>query len=111
MAVELKGMSKKQLEKLRKDIDKALGALANKEKKEARKAAEKAAAKFGFSLSELTGGASQPVKKSRGKPKSAGVAKYANPNDKSQTWTGKGRRPDWFKTAVDGGADPASLEI
>ncbi|MEM6311438.1 MAG: H-NS histone family protein [Pseudomonadota bacterium] len=111
MTLDLKGMSKKQLEKLKKDVDKALAAHSNKEKKEARKAAEKAAAKFGFSLSDLTGGETAKPKKSNTRPKTAGVAKYANPNDKSQTWTGKGRRPDWFKAAVDAGADPSTLEI
>jgi len=25
-----------------------------------------------------------------------GLARYANPDDRSQTWTGRGRRPDWL---------------
>lgn len=114
MAQDLKNMSKKQLEKLRKDIDKALASLSNKEKREAKKAAEKAAAKFGFSLAELAGTAAQPKAASAPKkkgPKKVSPAKYANPDDASQTWTGKGRQPQWFKAAVDAGTDPASMEI
>ena len=41
----------------------------------------------------------------------SGVAKYANPADKSQTWTGKGRQPQWYKDAVAAGTDPKTMEI
>ncbi len=115
MTTNLKDMSKKQLEKLRKDIDKALASLSNKEKREAKKAAEKAAAKFGFSLSELTGTAAtakvKAAKPAKRGPKKASPPKYANPDDASQTWTGKGRQPQWFKAAVEAGTDIASMEI
>lgn len=110
MANDLKSMTKKQLEKLQKDVQKALQVLQNKEMKDARKAAEKAAAKFGFSLSELTGQGATPAKRAKA-PKKAGVAKYANPDDQSQTWTGKGRQPAWFKSAVEAGKKPQDLEI
>lgn len=111
MANDLKSMSKKQLEKLQKDVQAALDGISKKEKREAKKAAEKAAAKFGFSLSELTtdGGGTKGRRKAA--PKSPGVAKYANPDDPSQTWTGKGRQPQWFKTAIETGKDPKAMEI
>lgn len=111
MADDLTTMSKKQLEKLLTDVQKAIKSLEEKERKEAKKAAERAAAKFGFSLSELT---DQPSKRGgRGKsaPKNPGVPKYANPDDPSETWTGKGRQPQWFKDAVAAGKDPKDLEI
>lgn len=111
MPQDLKSMSKKQLEKLQKDVEKALGALRNKELREARKAAEQAAQKFGYSLSELTD--AKPAK-SGAKKKSApsvSVAKYANPANPAQTWTGKGRQPKWYKEAVEAGKDPKSMEV
>ncbi len=109
MSVNLEDMSKKQLEKLMKDVQLALLAVEKKEMKEAKKAAEKAAAKYGFSLAELTDGAKAGRRK--GAAKSPGVAKFANPEDPSQTWTGKGRQPAWYKAAVEAGTDPSALEI
>ena len=111
MANDLTTMSKKQLEKLLSDVQHALKTVEAKERKEAKKAAEKAAAKFGFSLSELT---DHPVSKSsrrKGGARNPGKPKYANPADPSQTWTGKGRQPQWYKDAMDAGTDPKTLEI
>ncbi len=115
MANDLKTMSKKQLEKMLKDVQKALKGIETKEKREAKKAAEKAAAKFGFKLSELTGSAaaaagSAPSKRKSAK-KSSSPAKYANPADATQTWTGKGRQPNWYRAEVEKGTSPASMEI
>ncbi len=105
MAKNLEKMTHKELEALRGDVDAALAAAKKRDKKDARKAAEEAAAKFGFTLAEL-----MPV--SGGKAaKSAGVAKYANPANPSQTWTGKGRQPVWFKDAITKGTDPSTLEV
>jgi DNA-binding protein H-NS len=42
---------------------------------------------------------------------SVGVAKYANPADKSQTWTGKGKRPRWVHDALAAGKTLDDLKI
>lgn len=34
-----------------------------------------------------------------------GVAKYANPADPTQTWTGRGRRPKWVNDLLAAGGD------
>lgn len=110
MKVDLKGMSRKELEKLQKDVEKALAKVSEKELKAARDEAAKIAAKHGFSLEDI---AAAPARKRRASsgPKTKAAPKYANPADPSQTWTGKGRQPVWYKEAVAGGAAPASLEI
>jgi DNA-binding protein H-NS len=110
MADDLSKMSRKQLEKLLKDVQKALKTLETREKREAKKAAEEAAAKFGFKLSELTRGESAGGKGSSSKAPLS-PPKYANPADPSQTWTGKGRQPNWYRAEVEKGTDPASMEI
>ncbi|WP_299499722.1 H-NS histone family protein [uncultured Roseobacter sp.] len=105
-------MNRKQLEKVIKDAQKALKTLENKERREAKKAAEAAAAKFGFSLADLTNGvASSPKKKAKTAPKKVREPKYANPADAAQTWSGMGRQPAWYKDAVAAGVDPKTLEI
>jgi DNA-binding protein H-NS len=44
--------------------------------------------------------------------KSASVAvKYRNPDDASQTWTGRGRQPLWIKAWVDAGKSLADLSF
>jgi len=106
-------MSRKDLEKLKADVEKALTKVGANEMKTAKLAAEKAAAAHGFSLSDLTGGTA-PKKAAKAAPKKAkkaAPAKYRNPADAKQTWSGKGRQPDWFKQAVTAGKTPASMAI
>lgn len=108
MAINLTEMSRKELMALRNDIEKTLRKLVKKEKRDALAAAQKAAADFGFSLDELIAKrkSSQSASKS-----SSFAAKYANPEDPTQTWTGKGRQPNWFKTAIASGRTAEDLEI
>ena len=72
---------------------------AQSTKEQLRMMAEKA----GFDIKELFG--------KRGSPRGAGVAKYRNPKDSSQTWTGRGRKPNWLVDAVKKGAKTESFKI
>jgi DNA-binding protein H-NS len=105
MGINLDKMSRKELLDLRGQLDKALIKAEKRERQEALKAAEKAAAEFGFSLSELSDGGIG----SGGKPKAN--AKYRNPSEPAQTWSGRGRKPQWVHDALNSGADMADLEI
>ena len=113
MKIDLKSMSRRELEKLSTDIDKALDRLKKQDMKKAKEAAAKAAAAHGFSLAEILGGAPSAGPTAKAKTKSAvkGVMKYANPADPSQKWTGKGRQPHWFKAAIEAGTSAKSMEI
>ncbi|MDA7964058.1 H-NS histone family protein [Ruegeria sp.] len=105
MGINLEKMSRKELLELRDNIEKALKTAEVRERQEALKAAEKAAAEFGFSLSELSSGAQRSAKGTKAKPK------YRNPADPEQTWTGRGRKPQWVHDALKSGADISDLEI
>ena len=83
--------------------------LAANDKKAALVAAEKAAAAHGFSLADITGDAA--LRQAKAGPKKVSAPKYKNPADATQTWTGKGRQPDWFKTAIAAGTTPDEMEI
>ncbi len=96
MAMDLSKKSEKELLKLQSDVEKQLKTLEKTKKTAARKAAEAAAKKHGFSLNDLVGAVSA-AKKSPPK------AKYRNPEDPSQTWSGRGRQPGWFKDAMKAG--------
>lgn len=109
MIKDLESLSRKELEKLSRDVDKALEHLKKQDMKKAREAASKAAAAHGFTLSDLVGGAA--AAKTPRKAKGKSPMKYANPEDTTQKWTGKGRQPNWFKSAISAGKSPESMEI
>lgn len=101
--MDISNLSRKELEDLRKNVDKTLSRLAKKERDDALAAAEKAAREFGFSLNELTGSAGAKAERS--------APKYRNPDNAEQTWSGRGRQPAWYKTAVASGTTPEMMEI
>ena len=96
-------MSYAELLKLQERIEVAIAekrsADAHTTKEQLRQMAEKA----GFNINELFG--------RRGSSKGSGVAKYRNPKDTSQTWTGRGRKPNWLVDAVKKGAKIESFAI
>lgn len=107
MSVDLKGMTPKQLERLATDVAKEIARRDTKQRDAALKAAAKAAKQHGFDLGDLLGQAP----KKRGPKKKPAPAKYRNPDNPEQTWSGRGRRPEWFKAAEKAGKPLASLEI
>ena len=107
MQFDLDSMSRQELVKLRNEVEKAISSLAERERRRALDAAEKAAAEHGFSLADL---AAMSSGKGRGR-KSTAAAKYRNPEDANQTWSGRGRRPDWVNAALAAGASLGDLAI
>ena len=87
MEKDLKSMSRKELEKLLSDVKKALQAAQARERRAARKAAQKAAAEYGFSLNELADEAPAPKKAKKPRKAPAGPKskpQFANPENPSQ---------------------------
>jgi len=112
MGIDLNAMSRKELEKLKAKIEKALQKLDAKDRKAALVAAEKAAAAHGYSLAEITSDmAPKKQAKSKAAAKAPSPAKYKNPDDPDQTWSGKGRQPAWFKSAVAAGVSTDTMKI
>ena len=99
MTYDLHAMSRKDLVKLRVDVDKAIATVADREKRVALEAAERVAAEHGFSLSELTGVAGSKASKIKTKS----PAKYRNPANGDETWSGRGRKPRWILAAESAG--------
>ncbi len=102
MKIDLNSMSKDQLEALLKDTQSALKSLESRRKAEALAAAEEAAKAHGFSLNEI-------LRKERASGKRA--VKYRNPHNPTQTWTGRGRKPDWLKAELSKGRDPEEFAV
>ena len=74
---------------------KALAAAKDRERSELKHKIASLAENAGFSVGELFGG--------RGKGKSISV-KYMNPDNRSETWTGRGRKPNWLVAKLSKGA-------
>ncbi|TCM75075.1 H-NS family nucleoid-associated regulatory protein [Rhodovulum steppense] len=102
MAKDLDKLSLAELKQLRKDVDAAIASYHDREKAKARAALEEKAKEFGFSLDEIVG------KKTR---RSKSVAKYRNPQNAAETWSGRGRRPNWLEEALKQGAQLESFLI
>ena len=102
MTIDLTTLTRKELVQLRAEIDREIDRAAVRELQAARDAAEKAAQEFGFSLNDLQNAP-------KGKTKTA--ARFRNPNDAEQTWSGRGRKPQWIKDAEAAGTDISAFEI
>jgi DNA-binding protein H-NS len=111
MVFDLKSMSRKELEKLASDVEKSLEKHRKKDLKRIRQEMEKLAAAHGVTVEDIigSGATAKATPKKAVKPKSA--PKYADPADKSKTWTGKGRQPEWFKSAISAGKIPESMAV
>ena len=104
MSINLDDLSLKELKDLQAKVSRAIASFEDRKKKQALAELEEKAREMGFSLAELTG-ASAPRKRA------PATAKYANPADKSDTWSGRGRKPRWFADALKSGKKPEDLAI
>lgn len=104
MNIDLNALSLKELKDLQSQVAKAIAGFEDRRKREALAELEEKARAMGFSLSELTGAAG--VRK-----RSPSSAKYANPANKADTWSGRGRKPRWFSEALAKGGKPEDMAI
>jgi DNA-binding protein H-NS len=104
VTINLNSMSLKELKDLQAQVTKAISSFEDRKKREALIELEEKARALGFSLAELTG--ASVVKK-----RAPATVKYANPADKSDTWSGRGRKPRWFVAALNDGKSPEDLMV
>lgn len=99
----LEEMSLEELKDLQKTVSRAIRGFETRRRSQALAAAQDAAKTHGFSLAELLGQSK--------KPRSKQPPKYGHPENPELTWSGMGRRPQWFKEAIEAGVSEESLEI
>ncbi|NHB76614.1 H-NS histone family protein [Rhodobacter calidifons] len=104
MNVDLNSLSLKELKDLQSQVAKAIAGFEDRRKKELLAELDEIAKARGFSLAELTG-------VSTGRKRSPSVAKYANPANPADTWSGRGRKPRWFSEALAKGKKPEDMAI
>ena len=110
---EYENMSRKELMALRANIDKAIAAVGDRDRRNALKAAEEAVREHGFTLAELTAFVPQGGSRARRRTVegSAGAPRFRNPENPDQTWSGRGRRPRWIHDAEAAGRSLEDLRI
>jgi DNA-binding protein H-NS len=102
--INLNAMSLKELKDLQTQIGRAIASFEDRRKRAALAELEEKAREMGFSLAELSG-------LSTTKTRSVSAAKYANPANAADTWTGRGRKPRWFAEALAAGKKPEDMAI
>ncbi len=109
MNIDLSTLSRNELIVLRDNVGKALAQAEARDRKAALNAAKAAVSEYGFSLDEISGAGAQ---RRRGRTNgSISAPRYANPTAPDMTWTGKGRKPNWFTEALSRGTNPSEMEI
>lgn len=107
---DLTSMSMSELKSLERKVARAVEKVETRDRKNALAALEAKAREMGYSLDELTA-ENATLGRGKGKARTKGVPKYANPADPSQTWTGRGRRPAWVLEALQEGKSLDDLAI
>ena len=106
-AINFEKLSLKELIALEAKLAAAIATARQKERAEIKSKVAELAERHGFSVSELFGG----LGRGNGRKKSVSIAKYANPDDQTDTWTGRGRKPNWLLARLKKGAKLSDFEI
>jgi DNA-binding protein H-NS len=111
---EYENMSRKELMALRANIDKAIAAVGDRDRRNALKAAEEAVREHGFTLAELGPYVGPGAGRGRRRAAAEGPAsapRFRNPENPEQTWSGRGRRPRWVHDAEAAGRSLEEMRI
>lgn len=105
MAIDLKRLNQKQLDDLIQRAESRQDELRRERVAKVREKVVALAESEGYTVEELFG--SRARKKTRRKA----AAKYRNPSDRTQTWSGRGKRPRWFNAALAAGKKEKDLLV
>lgn len=104
MTGDLENMSLKDLKALQTQITRLIDNYEDRRRQDALREIEDKARSLGFTLDEIVGA---KVARKRAPAK----AKYANPANRAETWTGRGRKPRWVEAALKAGKSLSDLAI
>jgi DNA-binding protein H-NS len=95
MAKDPEKMSLKELQEFELKLQKAKAGVQERSRSALKEKLEAIAAEAGFKIGDLFGG--------RGGKGRKVAAKYANPDNASETWSGRGRKPRWLAAKLKAG--------
>jgi len=118
MTIDLNSLSSKQLDALISQAKKRKDSLGKrKPAATVRSKLTQLAKAEGYTIAELFGTAGAPAakpsvrKSTKGRSLGKVAPKYRNPENKSQTWSGRGMQPKWLAEQVRRGKSPADFLI
>lgn len=85
------------------DVEKELKQRERRETRQARERILAIARSAGVSVEELLASQGGRTRKKEAEAKAPPAARYRNPHDASQTWSGRGRKPGWVSEALAAG--------
>jgi DNA-binding protein H-NS len=106
--IDLAGYTLGELKGLQNDVERAIKDRQQQEVQSARDQILAIAKDAGVTVEKLLGNGKTKAKKANGKKVEA---KYQNPKDTSQIWTGRGRQPRWMAEAIASGEMPDDFLI
>ena len=109
---DLENMDESDLRQLIASATETLERRIARRAKETLKEARRLAAEVGFEVTFAK--AAEPEGKRQGKgtgTRGKAVQKYRNPENPTETWSGRGRPPRWVQSALAGGRSLADLSI
>lgn len=97
MAIDINSLSPAELQALIKNAEAQLGSARKNHIHETRAKIDGILASAGLTIGEV-----YPTRGGKGarSPKAAVAPKYRNPDNATQTWSGRGKRPLWFVEAL-----------
>jgi DNA-binding protein H-NS len=103
MSIDLSKLDTKELDELIAKAKNQKTRIKRSRIADVRKKLRKMAKDEGYTIDELFGG------KTASKGKAA--AKYRNPDNAKESWSGRGRKPRWFEAALKAGKSEASMQV
>jgi DNA-binding protein H-NS len=106
--IDLSGYNLGELKGLQHDIEKEIKNRQHQDLQKAREQILAIAQEAGVSVEELLAASGKKSKSSKGQKVQA---RYQNPGDNSQTWTGRGRQPKWIAEGLASGKSMDDFRI
>lgn len=103
--MNLDDMSLRELQELQRNITRMIETYQERAKRDALSELREKAKSMGFTIEELL-----EVKSAKPTRKSP-EPKYRNPENPELTWSGRGKKPAWFASALARGVSPDELLI
>ncbi|MEX5747455.1 H-NS family nucleoid-associated regulatory protein [Massilia sp. X63] len=112
--IDLLKLDYSQLRELGQQVAQQISVAEKQELKRAAEQIEEIAKSLNMSVPELldaTGVMSRKAKKTASVANAKGQARYQNPENESETWTGRGRKPFWLVKYLEAGGALDALRV
>eukprot|EP01114_Cavostelium_apophysatum_P000811 TRINITY_DN10716_c0_g1_i1.p1 TRINITY_DN10716_c0_g1~~TRINITY_DN10716_c0_g1_i1.p1 ORF type:complete len:112 (+),score=11.38 TRINITY_DN10716_c0_g1_i1:23-358(+) len=101
-SIDLSSYNLSELKGLQHDIEKEIKSRQHQDLQKAREQILAIAQEAGVSVQELLATGDKKLKQGKGTGQKV-QARYQNPENNTQTWTGRGRQPKWIAEGIAGG--------